>query len=189
MQNIFLVKVQKGFNMKLEKNQITQLLIWVHPDWNFVGNDIIINWSKLIDFVNSKDNFALIQAKGRKNYNDGLISMRYGEEGFYLEHIKSLQLLEKKAREKLDKRYLLWEECFINGKDNKHINIIRDSFNIEERTFEVSSDNKLVKTIGCYGLNPGDRACVAYQTKNCNLDRISYSSTNFGLYPNKEILQ
>jgi len=143
--------------MTFQRNEITNLFIWVHP---FISSRLVIaGWENFIDYLSEDPTSCLLQVQ------DGInCSVVYD--------------LELKAYQKLWPRYRKWSSRnlsnFVRLED---IPEIQKLFGLNDPL----SGERLFNHIGVYGLFPG--ACVEHQAINCGLEYVAREVKNYGYFP------
>ncbi len=147
--------------MTLPQNQITDLYLWVHPDFAPVDEQILREWGEFIELLSYEQHTALVEtgARGKR---------------------PEITDLENSAAKLLGQRYYQWSERFVRGSEGSHRRALAFIFNVEERIFPFShqEEPKLFKSIYCYGLQPG--ACVYWQAFDHGLSSLADDSVSLG---------
>ena len=156
----------------MEKNQVSRLFVWVHPDFVPVAPEVNAGWEEVIRFLGKTSSGALLQIRWYPQ------AVEYG----YARN-PALRCLESLAREQLGLRYQVFtaEEYFLSGAESRQVDLVKSLFNLEERSFHGRADKKLFEYIGCYGLVPS--LCVEDQTSKKDLGELAYVVENQGFFP------
>src|SRR3989338_2318681 len=189
--------------MNLEKSQIRELMIWVHPGHCPVGDDVIQSWRDVIDVLQYEPRTSLIETtmvddpdRVNEPYlwpevkdidNCWNCRVPYGQyvekrnelNGRSIDYMRNIGQLEELSKQLLDERYVHWPHGnFINGRDRRHIEYLKEVFNLEEDEYGL-----LVREISCYGLLPD--TCVEWQWFDFGLQILAPYVKNYKLSPDK----
>ncbi|MCK4809010.1 MAG: hypothetical protein KAS90_05280 [Candidatus Aenigmarchaeota archaeon] len=181
--------------MPLKKNQIRQLLVWVHPGHVPVRENTLEEWKSVIEILEHEPRVALIETTmvGTLDMPKDACRMPYGD---YYEifrdkpdaqkHMIKVGELELLAKEKLGDRYHVWP-CgnFIDANDKNNLDKLEDLLNVEARAIFPDCFDAYFFEIYCYGLIP--EICVEWQRYDFGLSKICYDVKGQKLYPGESI--
>lgn len=178
-----------GRRLELEVDQISKLIIWIHPDWVTIPDDELKNGFEVIDLIKNDKRAALISLpvhkppRDIKNLEFPSLTRRTASLECYRNSSSIVEEIELYALEHLGPRFQIWPfGRFVDLKeDPSHLEFLLKRFNIansEKVAFIDIPKTHYFDFIACSGSWPDE--CLQSQIHDCGLHDIAKHVYNCG---------
>jgi hypothetical protein len=162
--------------MSFEKNQISRLYIWVHPDYTVIKDYTQRKSEIFIESLATEPSQAVLEIpfylrpRTKDQLDNNIITNKNNPK--YWVSLQRFEKTETRALDLLRDRFLIWPfRELVEGNNSNHLDFLRKYYNTKKRSIGGYPEPVLFEEIYVFGQMPN--SCVAHQARESRLHEIS----------------